>query len=277
MSRTLLRCAAIGCATFLLATQAGPASAQRRSSPAERAIEAALASPTIVSAYDEPLGGVLKELAGRHGIPIVLDAKGIDQAGASANTQCTWRLAGISLESALALVLREHDLTFTVENDVLLITSPEAEQSMLGTRVYSVEDLALGTSADRAAVRAWYGEEPEPDFDALIELITSVIAPERWDEVGGPGSIQESETSMSLVVSQTWRIHREIETLLADLRAAQASRTWPSGFGPENLSPPIATPRPLAGATRSRGRSNARWRQLYGIAQPPRADAGGSE
>lgn len=37
------------------------------------------------------------------------------------------------------------------------------------------------------------GGAPEPDFEALIELITSVIAPQSWDEVGGPGSIREFE------------------------------------------------------------------------------------
>jgi hypothetical protein len=31
----------------------------------------------------------------------------------------------------------------------------------------------------------------QADFDALIDLITATIAPQTWDEVGGPGSIQE--------------------------------------------------------------------------------------
>ncbi|MEX2120902.1 MAG: DUF1598 domain-containing protein [Pirellulales bacterium] len=37
------------------------------------------------------------------------------------------------------------------------------------------------------------GGAVEPDFDSLIELITSTIAPTSWDDVGGPGAIQEFE------------------------------------------------------------------------------------
>ncbi len=33
------------------------------------------------------------------------------------------------------------------------------------------------------------GGGSEPDFDSLIELITTTIAPTTWDEVGGPGSV----------------------------------------------------------------------------------------
>jgi hypothetical protein len=33
----------------------------------------------------------------------------------------------------------------------------------------------------------------EPDFDAIIELIKTTIAPTTWDDVGGPGSVKEFE------------------------------------------------------------------------------------
>ena len=38
-----------------------------------------------------------------------------------------------------------------------------------------------------------FGGGPVADFDSLIELITSTIEPESWDEVGGPGSIDGFE------------------------------------------------------------------------------------
>ncbi len=34
------------------------------------------------------------------------------------------------------------------------------------------------------------GGVPAPDFDSLIDLITSTIEPQSWDEVGGPGTIE---------------------------------------------------------------------------------------
>ncbi len=59
------------------------------------------------------------------------------------------------------------------------------------------------------------------DFESLIELITTTIAPTTWDEVGGPGSIAPFETNLSLVISQTQEVHEEISDLLEQLRRMQ--------------------------------------------------------
>jgi general secretion pathway protein D len=59
------------------------------------------------------------------------------------------------------------------------------------------------------------------DFDSLIELITSTVAPTTWDEVGGPGSIAPFATNLSLVVSQTQEVHDQIADLLEQLRRLQ--------------------------------------------------------
>ena len=59
------------------------------------------------------------------------------------------------------------------------------------------------------------------DFDTLIELITSTIAPDTWDDVGGPGAIESFPTNLSLVISQTQDVHDQIADLLAQLRRLQ--------------------------------------------------------
>jgi general secretion pathway protein D len=61
-----------------------------------------------------------------------------------------------------------------------------------------------------------------PDYDSLIELITATVAPESWDEVGGPGAIHAgSGGNLSLVISQTQEIHEQIADLLEQLRRLQ--------------------------------------------------------
>ncbi len=61
----------------------------------------------------------------------------------------------------------------------------------------------------------------QPDFDSLIDLITSSIKPTSWDAMGGPGSIMPFETNLSIVVSQTQDVHEEIVDLLEQLRRLQ--------------------------------------------------------
>ena len=65
------------------------------------------------------------------------------------------------------------------------------------------------------------GGGAQPDFDSLIDLITSTVKPTTWDSVGGPGSIASFENNLSLVVSQTQDVHDEIADLLEQLRRLQ--------------------------------------------------------
>ena len=85
---------------------------------------------------------------------------------------------------------------------------------------------AGGGNSGRSSVPVGFGPGgigagAQPDFDSLIELMTSTIAPTTWDEVGGPGSVKAFETNLSLVVSQTQEIHEEIVDLLEQLRRLQ--------------------------------------------------------
>lgn len=59
------------------------------------------------------------------------------------------------------------------------------------------------------------------DFDSLTELLTSTIAPSSWEEAGGAGAIRRNETTLSLVIRQTQRVHEEIRDLLEQLRRLQ--------------------------------------------------------
>ncbi len=61
----------------------------------------------------------------------------------------------------------------------------------------------------------------EPDFDSLIDLIIATVKPQSWSDAGGPGSIMEFETNLSIVVSQTQEVHEEIADLLEQLRRLQ--------------------------------------------------------
>lgn len=68
---------------------------------------------------------------------------------------------------------------------------------------------------------AGMGGMVQPDFDSLIELITTTIVPESWEELGGPGTLSPYEQNLSLVVSQTQEIHDKLADLLSQLRRLQ--------------------------------------------------------
>ncbi|MBL9081372.1 MAG: hypothetical protein JNK76_06170 [Planctomycetales bacterium] len=62
----------------------------------------------------------------------------------------------------------------------------------------------------------------QPDFDSLIELMTSTIEPETWREAGGTqGEVRPHHSTLSLVITQTQAVHEQIEDLLNQLRQLQ--------------------------------------------------------
>ncbi len=56
-------------------------------------------------------------------------------------------------------------------------------------------------------------------IEALVEFVTSDVAPDTWDETGGPGTIHVLPREF-LLVNQTATVHEELAMRLAHLREA---------------------------------------------------------
>ena len=110
---------------------------------AEQRIAAELKAPTDLQFIETPLTDVVETLKDYHDIEIQIDQRALDDVEVPLDTGITKDLKGISLRSALRLILRELDLTYVIEDDVLLITTPEEAETWLGTRVYPVADLVF--------------------------------------------------------------------------------------------------------------------------------------
>jgi len=110
---------------------------------AEKKIDDALKSPTQLEFIETPMQDVIDYLKDYHGIEIQIDAKALDQVGVGTDTPITKNLKGISLRSALRLMLHEMDLTYVIQDEVLLVTTPEEAETRLSTKVYPVADLVL--------------------------------------------------------------------------------------------------------------------------------------
>ena len=99
--------------------------------PAEQKILDALNSPTQLEFVDTAAyrRDRLSEGPPPHRHPI--DKKAMDDAGIGADMPVTKNLKGVSLRSALRLMLHELGLTYLIQDEVLLITTPEAAESRL--------------------------------------------------------------------------------------------------------------------------------------------------
>jgi hypothetical protein len=177
----------------------------------EQRIKAALGAETLVSVSEMPLADVARQLARQHRIPIEVDKKGLDNVGVDINTPVSRNLSGVSLRSALRLILRDMGLTYKIRDEVLLITSTEEAEKELLTVVYPVTDLVRPRDAQGPG---------DADYNTLIDTISSAVAPQTWSAVGGPSDIQALPVSGvdTIVISQTEEVHEQIESLLKKLR-----------------------------------------------------------
>jgi hypothetical protein len=215
-----------------------------RPTPAEEAIRRALDSPAKGSWSDTTLADFAAYLEAEYRIPVQLDRKALRDSGIAPDA--TLNAAGIDgmrLRTALELALRPLELTWTIYDDAILITTESEAENLLIVKVYDIENL-IGRRDSR-----YYD-----DCQSLIDIITSTLAPTSWDEVGGPGAVQEYRRSgrAAIIISQTPQVHEEIAALLSALRSTRGDA--------DNRQVRIARPHSLTTSSAGSKRKSARGR-----------------
>lgn len=203
-----------------------------RAAGAALKIEAALGERTSLKAEDLSLDAFAALVKRRHGVEIQLDNRALTDAGLVGwDTRLSCDFNGISLRSALRLVLSQFDLTYVVRYDALLITSETEAENAEVVRIYPVVDLV--NASDEFVPGARRAEPDEnsrnyADIQTLVEVVSSVVSPTSWDEGNAiMGQFHHLQNGRFLAIRQTQDVHEEIEELFASLRAVRnVQRKW---------------------------------------------------
>jgi hypothetical protein len=117
-------------AAFCTGTQLDRYLEQHRADPRDASIRAALDQKTDIKFVEKPFRGVIDDLKQSHDIEIQFDYRALDEAGIPIDTPITRSIKGVTLRSALNLLLDDLDLTYAVQNGVVKITTEaEAQKS----------------------------------------------------------------------------------------------------------------------------------------------------
>lgn len=189
--------------------------------PGDAPIRASLDKKITLQLVDVPLREVAEKISEIADVPVVIDTRALEDFGIGTDVPLTIRVKNSLLRHALHRILRDLELTFVIRDEVLLITTPEEAEATLILGLYPVYDLVKPDEPTDADDDLTMGSTAVYDFDTLIETIASIVAPESWDSVGGPSSIEPLETAPSLFIAQTEEIHERIGELLDKLRQAQ--------------------------------------------------------
>ncbi|MBW3542176.1 MAG: hypothetical protein KY476_18050, partial [Planctomycetes bacterium] len=114
-------------------------------SPQEERIRAALVDEQGVDIQfiDQPLKESMEFLADAHGITIIIDEQSLQDEGIATDEPLNHILSGITLRSALKIMLEPLGLTYIIEDEVMKITTKIAADEKFSTRVYPVGDLVI--------------------------------------------------------------------------------------------------------------------------------------
>jgi len=165
-----------------------------------------------VNMVETPFGDVVEFLqaALEEKISIVFDSHSLEDERHVREMPVTLKVKNLRVRSVLTMLTERLDCGWTIANEVVLITSADRASEVMMVRTYDVEDLVVKEGESDQTAK----------FDALIELIQRLVAPDTWRSTGGPGSLGPyAINGLRLVVRQTPQIQYEVGQLLGELRS----------------------------------------------------------
>ncbi|TWU59466.1 ECF RNA polymerase sigma factor SigR [Rubripirellula tenax] len=170
---------------------------------AEKKISEILNTKAEAEFIDLPMDEAVATLSEQHQVPILIDRRALEEIGITADQPVTLTLGNVKLRTLLRLMLRDLDLTYQVNGETLSVTTQEAAESNLVSRIYWLEGTGFA----------------EGDFESVMNSIQTTIQPDTWELLGGPSTIVPVRSARpAILVSAVYRVHEEIEKFLKTLR-----------------------------------------------------------
>jgi len=188
----------------------------------EKAIMKALSDAVTVDFKNSKLEDVIGYFETITGQNFILDKESLKDVEASYDSPVTFSGKGMSLRTALRLILSGLGLTYVVKNEAVLVTSVQRAREMMVARRYYIGDLLGGSSLLRStgilpnglfvppfspAAQQLQGAQMAETAKQIIEMIQTSVDPQSWQANGGPGTIVYYAPSMSLIVKQSAEVH----------------------------------------------------------------------
>jgi hypothetical protein len=186
---------------------------------ATQRIESVLQQPlkSPLEYQEQPLNEILNTLQDEYELPILIDQKALEAVAISTDAPVTINLRNMSLRSALNLILRQpalDGLVYTIDNEVLMITTEDYANDRLVVAVHRVDDLLKDNFQ--------FAPGQQSPYSPLVQVITSCVRQDSWAVNGqGLGQVHLMQPGI-LVVSQTKQVQDEVVSLLDKLRKTRA-------------------------------------------------------
>ncbi|MDZ4686058.1 MAG: hypothetical protein SH850_13400 [Planctomycetaceae bacterium] len=192
-------------------------------------IEQVLATRDSWDLGEQTIADIAAYVRKRFQIPVHVDESALQDEGVDPATPIDWVGGVTKLDTLLRLGLESAGLDLHAQDGVLVITTATKCEELLLNRIYPVRDL-VGPIAD-----------PSLDYYGLINVVQQATSG-MWEDIDGVGgTITPVHGARSLVIRQSYGVHREIERLFLALRQARGMQQLPG----LEVDPLDLTSRPL--------------------------------
>lgn len=159
-----------------------------------------------------PLNDAVALISSQHKVSVQLDTRALEAAGIATDSQLLRKVLGVSLHSALGLLLGDHNLTYVVRNESIVITTLDAAADTLVAQVYPVDDLVEKIGSDEILHSLQLLSKSADDEPTDTELQNREAFPNRF--VFRTRLIADR----ALIVRTSEAHQQEVRQLLDDLR-----------------------------------------------------------
>lgn len=172
------------------------------SSVLPEAVASALNVRTPVYFIETPLEDAIQFLSKTSGAGVSLDKEALSEVGLGLDVPITRKLERVRFRCALRHILKDLELTWYPDDEGIVITTPERAETHMQLARYHAKGLTK-----------------DPFLGDLIGADKKTIAPQAWDDVGGPSSVKRGDGN-TIEIRTTWGVHAKVEQLMQDLRQA---------------------------------------------------------
>lgn len=174
--------------------------------------------------FDETrLDEAIKTLSERSSVPLRLELSALQDTGIEPGDPVSLNAPGSRLVAVLDMILRDHQLTWVIEDDAVFITSVDLANERLQSRVFVVDDLIRWFNEDQrdrfgngTPVRSQFGGFSFEDAQSALVSVIQENTSGMWEDIDGAGGTL-SFTSGLLVVNQTESVLLEVTRLISKL------------------------------------------------------------
>ena len=157
------------------------------------AIESKLDDKVSLNIDKQPLSEAVGFLMSYTGLNIVIDPKALSEAGLTSAAPVSLSVNQVKLKTVLKLLLKPLGLTYKLEDEVVLITGPEAAATgakVRYPRTYYVGDLLIKPSTQKqTGTTPAAGAQSKIDMAPLMDLIQFSVSRGTWQVQDGYGQV----------------------------------------------------------------------------------------